>query len=62
MIEDRAGELAKADPAALAKIRSALAKLKSAWPAPIPPPAPVLPPEEISALVADIERSAASYR
>ena len=61
MIEGAAPELAKADPAALARIRSALAQLKAAWPAPMPPEAPLLEPSKISALISDIELHASRY-
>jgi hypothetical protein len=55
MIEAAAGDFEKADAAALARIRTALAKLKTAWPTPMPPPAPVLDPGQLSALISDIE-------
>ena len=61
MIEGAAGELRKADPDALAKVRAALAKLKTAWPAAMPPPAPVLEVGQISALVSDIELHVSRY-
>jgi len=61
MFEGAALELGKADAAALERIRTALAKLKAAWPAPMPPSAPVLQPGEISALVSDIELHASRY-
>ncbi len=61
MIEAAAPELAKVDAAALARIRSALAKLKAAWPAPMPPEAPILEPGEMSALISDIELHASRY-
>jgi hypothetical protein len=43
------------DADALAKTRAALAKLKTAWPAPLPPAKPVLDPGQISALISEIE-------
>src|SRR5204863_77351 len=55
MIEAAAPELTRVDAAALERIRSALAKLKAAWPAPMPPDTPILQPGEMSALVSDIE-------
>jgi len=61
MFEGAAPELGKADAAALERIRTALAKLKAAWPAPMPPSAPVLQPGEMSALVSDIELHASRY-
>jgi hypothetical protein len=61
LIEGAAPELAKVDAAALARIRGALAKLKAAWPAPMPPDAPILQPGEMSALVSDIELHASRY-
>jgi len=61
MIEGAADELRKADPDALAKVRAALAKLKSAWPAAMPPPTPVLEVGQVSALVSDIELHVSRY-
>jgi hypothetical protein len=61
MIEAAAPELARADAASLTRIRAALAKLKAAWPAPMPPDAPILQPGEMSALVSDIELHASRY-
>jgi hypothetical protein len=55
MIEGAAGELQKADPEALARVRASLAKLKAAWPAPMPPQEPVLEVGQMSALISDIE-------
>lgn len=55
MIEAAAGDFEKADAEALARIRAALARLKAAWPTPLPPPAPVLDPGQISALISDID-------
>jgi hypothetical protein len=43
------------DAASLAKVRAAFATLKTAWPAPMPPPKPVLETGEISALISQIE-------
>lgn len=61
MIEAAAPELAKVDADALARIRTALAKLKAAWPAPMPPDAPILQPGAMSALISDIELHASRY-
>jgi hypothetical protein len=61
MIEGAAPELAKADAASLAKIRTALAELKTAWPAPMPPDKPLLEPGKMSALISDIELHASRY-
>jgi hypothetical protein len=61
MIEGAAAELAKADAEALATMRRALAELKTAWPTPMPPPAPILEPGKVSALVSDIELHASRY-
>jgi hypothetical protein len=61
MIEAAAPELAKADADALARIRIALAKLKAAWPAPMPPDAPILQPGAMSALISDIELHVSRY-
>ena len=55
MIEGAAGELQRADPEALSRVRASLAKLKAAWPAPMPPPAPLLEVGQMSALISDIE-------
>jgi hypothetical protein len=61
MIEAAAPELAKVDAGSLARIRAALAKLKAAWPAPMPPEAPILQPGEMSALISDIELHTSRY-
>lgn len=61
MLEGAAAELAKADAAAFARIRSTLAQLKTAWPAPMPPPAPILQPGAMSSLISDIELHASRY-
>jgi hypothetical protein len=61
MIEAAAPELVKIDADALERMRTALAKLKTAWPAPMPPAVPVLQPGEISALVSDVELHASRY-
>jgi hypothetical protein len=39
----------------LAKVRTAFAELKTAWPAPLPPAAPVLDASKMSALISEIE-------
>ena len=61
MIEGAAAELQKADPEALSRIRASLAKLKAAWPAPMPPPAPLLEVGQMSAIVSDIELHTSRY-
>ena len=61
MFEGAAAELTKVDADALARIRVSLAKLKTAWPAPMPPDAPVMQPGEMSALVSDIELHASRF-
>jgi hypothetical protein len=61
MLEGAAGELAKKDADTLAKIRAALAELKAAWPAPMPPEKPMLEPGKMAALVSDIELHASRY-
>jgi hypothetical protein len=45
----------------LANIRAALAELKLAWPAPMPPAVPVLEPAQMAVLISDIERNAARF-
>ncbi|MBX9588515.1 MAG: hypothetical protein K2X43_04365 [Hyphomonadaceae bacterium] len=55
MFEASAAELAGIDKAALDRIRATFAKLKTAWPAPMPPDKPVLDVGEISGLISDIE-------
>jgi hypothetical protein len=62
MIEENATELARIDNAALEKMRSTLAKLKTAWPSVMPPAAPALQPGKIAAFIADIELYASRYR
>ena len=61
MLAESAGELAGRDAAALANMRLRLARLKTAWPAPMPPPAPVLPADEVAGLIADIASEAARF-
>jgi hypothetical protein len=61
MIEQAAPDLAKVDAEALARMRGALAKLKAAWPAPMPPKAPLLQPGEMSALISDFELHASRF-
>lgn len=55
MIERVAAGPPAIDAASLAKIRTAFAKLKTAWPAPMPPPKPILEVGQISALISQIE-------
>jgi hypothetical protein len=61
MLERAAPELAKIDIQALQNIRADFAKLKAAWPAPMPPAAPVFTPDEMSAIISDIEQHASKY-
>jgi hypothetical protein len=61
MIEGAAPELAKLDAESLARIRGSIAKLKAAWPAPMPPQAPVLEVGQISAIISDIELHISRY-
>lgn len=61
MFERSAAELARIDKDALARIRTDLAKLKTAWPAPMPPGEPVLDVGSISALISDIELHISRY-
>lgn len=61
MFESAAKELARLDAASLEKIRADFAKLKTAWPAPMPPQAPVLQVSDIQALITDIEQHIARY-
>jgi hypothetical protein len=61
MLEGSAAELARIDKDALAKIRTILSKLKTAWPAPMPPGEPVLDVGTISALISDIELHISRY-
>ena len=60
MIEAAAAELAKTDAEALARIRRALAELKTAWPRPCRRGTD-LQPGKMSALVSDIELHASRY-
>jgi hypothetical protein len=55
VIEDAAGGPQPIDPEQLAKVRVAFARLKAAWPAPLPPPKPLLDAGQISALISEIE-------
>ncbi len=61
MLDSVAPELEKADPEALGRVRASLAKLKVAWPAPMPPPAPLLDVGQMSALISDIELHVSRY-
>jgi hypothetical protein len=61
MFEAAAAELRRKDANAFGHIRAALDKLKVAWPAPMPPAAPVLKPGEVSALVSEIELHASRF-
>jgi hypothetical protein len=53
MIESGAAGLL--DASSLARARAAFAEIKTAWPAPMPPPQPVLETGRISALISEIE-------
>jgi hypothetical protein len=53
MIEGAAAGLI--DAASVEKVRAAFARLKTAWPTPMPPPRPLLEVGEMSALISDIE-------
>jgi hypothetical protein len=61
MFEGAAAELARLDKGSLDKIRAIFAKLKTAWPAPMPPDKPVHDAGEISALISDIELHISRY-
>jgi hypothetical protein len=54
MLEGAAPQLAKTDADALAKIRADLERLKRAWPAPMPPAAPLLEPAQMTLLISNI--------
>lgn len=43
------------DAASLAKVRAVFARLKAAWPAPLPPAKPLLDGSQVSALISEIE-------
>ena len=55
VIEDAAGGTQPIDAEQLAKVRAAFARLKAAWPAPLPPPKPLLDGGQVSALISEIE-------
>ena len=56
MIEAAAApDRSRSMPPPLAKVRAAFATLKTAWPAPMPPPKPILDAGQISALISEIE-------
>ena len=61
MFEGAAPELSRIDKESLQRIRASLAKLKSAWPAPMPPEQPVLQVSEIAGLISDIELHISRY-
>ena len=61
MFEGAATELARIDKASLDKIRTIFAKLKTAWPTPMPPDQPALDAGTISALISDIELHISRY-
>ncbi|HEY9298144.1 MAG TPA: helix-hairpin-helix domain-containing protein, partial [Phormidium sp.] len=52
-----AAQMAKQNPAAHKAIATSMAELSKAWPAAIPPAAPVLTPEQVSQLVKTIEQN-----
>lgn len=62
MLEAIAPELEKMNPAALADIRTELRAIKLAWPAPMPPAAPVVTIEDISNRIDRIEELAKAYQ
>jgi hypothetical protein len=56
VIEEAAGaDPQPLDAANLAKVRAAFARLKAAWPAPLPPEKPLLDGGRMSALISEIE-------
>jgi hypothetical protein len=55
MIEEAAAGPRPLDAESLAKVRESFGRLKAAWPAPLPPPKPVLDVGEVSALISQIE-------
>lgn len=61
MFEGAKTELARIDSAALARIRADFAKLKAAWPSPMPPLKPIVDVSEISSLISDIELHISRY-
>jgi hypothetical protein len=61
MLEAAAPELQRIDKDAYAAVRESLAKLKTAWPAPMPPEKPVMEPGEVSALISNIELHVSRY-
>ena len=61
MFEQSSKQLARVDKDSLAKIRASFARLKKAWPAPMPPAQPVLEVSEISGLISDIELHISRY-
>ena len=61
MFEGASAELARIDKGSLDQIRAIFAKLKTAWPAPMPPDKPVLDVGQITALVSDIEQHISRY-
>ncbi len=61
MFEASAAEFMKKDAVAFDHIRKALAQLKAAWPAPMPPQKPILETDKMSALISDIELHTSRY-
>ena len=61
MIEGVAGDLGRSNPAALADIRKQLTELKRAWPAAMPPAAPILDTATVASIVSAIEAQSAKF-
>jgi hypothetical protein len=61
MFEGVAPELARIDKDSLERIRALLGKLKTAWPAAMPPEKPVLEVSQIAGLISDIELHISRY-
>jgi hypothetical protein len=60
VIEEAAAGSRTLDADSLTKVRAAFGQLKAAWPAPLPPPKPVLDVGTISALISQIELQTSS--
>jgi hypothetical protein len=61
MFEGIAPDLEKIDSRGLADLRADFARLKAAWPDVMPPPDPILTPEKIAEIIADIEMHVERY-
>jgi hypothetical protein len=59
MIDSVAGDLTRKDEASLKAVRAGLARLKQAWPAPVPPKTPVKTYAAVTGDIAAIQRAAA---